>query len=95
MPLVPVMVSVELARLLEFTVSVEVPEPATDVGLNVPVAFRGRPVTVKFTVPAKPLSDAMFTVYVPLTLRVMVRVEGEAEIVKSGAAVTTNVTVVE
>lgn len=89
------MVSVEFARLLELTVSVEVPEPTTDVGLNVAVAFRGRPVTVKFTAPEKPLSAPTFTVYVPFTLRVMVRVEGEAAIVKSGAAVTTNVTVVE
>jgi len=94
-PLVPVMVSVDVARLFEFTVSVDVPEPAMDVGLKVAVVLRGTPVTFRFTVPVKPLSAPTVTVYVPFALRATVRVEGEALIVKSAAAVTTSVTVVE
>ncbi len=50
-PLVPVMVSVELLRLVTLMVRVDVPEPATDVGLNVAVAPRGTPETLRLTVP--------------------------------------------
>jgi hypothetical protein len=55
------MVSVEVVLLLELTVRVEVPEPTTEAGLNVPVVFRGK-VTLKFTVPEKPLSAPTVTV---------------------------------
>jgi hypothetical protein len=36
------------------TVSVELPEPATDVGLKLAVARVGKPLTLKFTVLVKP-----------------------------------------
>ena len=94
-PLVPVIVRVAVVRLLEFTVSVDVPEPATDVGLKVAVVLRGTPVTLRFTVPVKPLSAPTVTVYVPFAPRVIESVEGEAEMLKSAGAVTTSVTVVE
>jgi hypothetical protein len=89
-----VIVTVDVARLLEFTVSVDVPEPEMDVGLNVPDVFRGS-VAVRFTVPVKPLIAPTVTVYVPFALRAIESVEGEAEMVKSAGAVTTSVTVVE
>jgi hypothetical protein len=38
------------------TVSVELPEPATDVGLKLAVAPVGNPLTLRFTVPVNPLS---------------------------------------
>lgn len=43
------------------TVSADVPEPATDVGLNEALVRGGNPVTAKFTVPAKGPSGAMAT----------------------------------
>lgn len=61
-PLVPVMVSDELLRLVTLMVRVEVPEPATDAGLNVAVAPRGTPETLRLTVPVKPFCAPMVTV---------------------------------
>jgi len=69
LPLVPVIVSAELpvgVLLLVCTVSVELPEPVTDVGLNVAVAPVGNPLAVKLTLPAKPFKLPTFTVYVVL-----------------------------
>lgn len=57
LPLVPVMVRVNIplgVDLLVLTVRVDVPEPVTEVGLNVPVARRGSPLTLKLTVPVNP-----------------------------------------
>ena len=48
---VPVGVEAEVV-----TLSVEEPEPPIELGLNVPVALLGSPVTLRFTVPANPLS---------------------------------------
>ncbi len=44
------------------TVSVEVPEAVTVIGLKVPVAFAGRPFTANDTVPVKPLMAPTVTV---------------------------------
>ena len=41
------------------TVMVEVPNPATDVGLNVAVAPVGNPLTENATVPLKPFTAAI------------------------------------
>jgi len=50
--------------LLVVTVSVELPDPPTDVGLKAAFAPLGNPaVTAKSTVPAKPLRPEMLTVY--------------------------------
>jgi hypothetical protein len=57
-----VIVSVALPRLVVLTVSVEDPEPATDVGLKVAVVPRGNPETLKFTVPVNPFCEPMVTV---------------------------------
>jgi len=64
-PLVPVMVSVGLpvgVLLPVCTVKVALPEPVTEVGLNVPVAPLGKPLTLKPTAPVKPFSAPTFTV---------------------------------
>jgi hypothetical protein len=56
-PLVPVIVSVYVPVGVEdevVTVSVEVPVPGTDVGLNVPVAPFGNPPTLNVTAPLNP-----------------------------------------
>src|SRR5260370_32685927 len=59
LPLVPVMASVGLpvgVELLVETVSVEVPEPLTEVGLNVAVASVGKPLALRATLPLKPFT---------------------------------------
>jgi hypothetical protein len=64
-PLVPVMVRVELPMgVLEAvaTVSVELAPALTEVGLNVPVALAGKPLTLKLIVPVKPLAAVVLTV---------------------------------
>lgn len=56
-PLVPVIVSVKLlAGVLSdvVTVRVEVPDPVTEVGLKVPVAPEGSPLTLSVTTSLKP-----------------------------------------
>jgi hypothetical protein len=57
LPLVPVIANVYVpvgVVVAVVTVSVDVPEPLTEVGLNVPVAPVGKPVTLNVTVPLKP-----------------------------------------
>ena len=64
-PPVPVMVStlVPTPVLLRVEmVSVEVPEPVTDVGLNVAVVRLGSPVTLNVTVLLNPFTFAIVTV---------------------------------
>jgi hypothetical protein len=61
-PLVPVIVSVYVPASDELDVvmvRVEEPEPVTDVGLKLPVAPDGKPVTPRLTVPLKPPMDVM------------------------------------
>ena len=48
------------------TVRVDVPEPATDVGLKVAVVDDGKPPTLKVTLPVKPPDPVTVTVYVVL-----------------------------
>ena len=69
LPLVPVMVKVNVPVelfLAVVTVRVEVDEfgdvTVTGLGLNVPVLFEGRPVTLKLTEPLNPLVGARVTV---------------------------------
>ena len=64
-PLEPLIVSVEFAVgvLPEVvTVSVVVPEPVSEAGLNVAVVPSGSPVTVGVTVPLNPLTAERVTV---------------------------------
>ena len=65
LPLVPVMVKVRVPRvapLLTCTLSVDVPDPVTELGLNVAVTCEPCPVTLKLTVPVNPFSARMVTV---------------------------------
>jgi hypothetical protein len=96
-PLVPVSVNVELpAGVLPVVVivSVDVPDVVTEVGLNDAVAPVGSPLALRFTVPVNPFKAPIVAVYVVDPPAVTVRELGDAEIVKSGAALTTSVTVV-
>jgi|SRR5215469_5800120 hypothetical protein len=67
-------------------VSVELLPALTDVGLNVPLAPVGKPVTLKPTEPVKPLTAVVFTVYVVVPATVTVCELGLADSVKSGLA---------
>ena len=65
LPLVPVMVSVKEpvdAALEVEMLNIELPEPLIEVGLKLPVAPLGNPVTLRFTVPVKQPADPTFTV---------------------------------
>ena len=73
------------------TVRVECPLPVTEGGLNMPVAFAGKPLTPKVTTPLNPFTAFTFAVYVVLAPLLTVCVEGDAERVKLD---TTSVTVV-
>lgn len=86
-----------VALLPTFTVRVEVPEPLTDVGFKFAVTREPCPVTLRLTVPANPFCPVMVIVEVPDEPRAMVKVDGDAEMVKSGlgGGLTTSVTVVE
>ena len=64
-PLVPVIVSVGLPAgvfAAVLTVSVELPAPVTVAGLKEAVAFAGRPLADRFTVPVNPLRAPTVTV---------------------------------
>lgn len=77
------------------SVSVLVPEPATLVGLNVPVAPEGSPLRVRETVPVNPPVAVTVIVLVPLAPpAVTVVVPEEVLIVKPGGICTTKVIVV-
>src|SRR5437763_4181482 len=92
-PLVPVIVKGYVCAaifLLVSTVSTEVPEFTTDGGLNVMLLDLGVPVTDNVTVPEKPATAAMVTVYVVAPPLRTVLLVGVAEIVKS--PLTTSVT---
>src|SRR6266404_3247515 len=85
-----------VALLFTVTVKVELPDPATEVGLKVAVTRAGNPLTLRLTVPVNPLTAPIVTVYLPVAPRATVRLAGETEIVKSGLGpCTTRVTVVE
>jgi len=89
------MVTVEVpmvAVLLAASVSVLV--PVVLVGLNVAVTPLGMPDAARPTLPVKPLSAATVMVLVPLAPCVTVRLLGNAERLKFGAAFTVRLTVV-
>ncbi len=66
------------------TVSVEVPDPVTEVGLKVPVAPVGNPLTVKATAPLNPFTATTVCVYVVPAPCVTLCDAGEDASVKSG-----------
>ena len=64
-PLVPVIVSVDVPSGVStsvVTVSVAVPAPVSEVGLNEAEAFAGTPLTDRLTAPAKPFTAPIVTV---------------------------------
>ena len=64
-PLLPVIVNVEMVAGVVAaveTVRVDEPEPAMDVGLNLPVAPVGRPDTLNDTAPVNPFTAVTATV---------------------------------
>ena len=72
--------------------SVEVPEPTTELGLKLEEVRRGSPLTLKFTVPAKPPWPVIVTVYVVLEPRFTVALVGAAEVAMFDGTMTTSVT---
>src|SRR3982751_2622565 len=89
-PLVPVMVSVYVPAVVLValvTVNVEVPEVVMEAGLKLPLAPAGNPLTLRPTLPLKPLSALTVAVYVVPLPAVTVRDDGLAETVKSGTGV--------
>ena len=91
MPDVPVMVTVTVpvvAALLAASVKVLV--AVAGFGLNDAVTPLGKPDADKLTLPPKPFCGVTAIVLVPLVPCVMLRLLGDAERVKFGAAVTVN-----
>jgi hypothetical protein len=93
LPLVPLTMRRYVPRgvvLRVRTVSTDVPEFTTETGLNLAVAFCGKPLAEKLTVPENPAPAAIVTVYVAFPPRATVTLDGVAETEKS--PVTTSVT---
>jgi len=78
-----VMVNVPLDAPLLVKVRVEVPLPVTLVGLKLAVTPAGRVPVDSETVPVKPFSDVMVTVVDPDPVLWIVRLEGDALMLKS------------
>lgn len=88
LPLVPVtvMVNVPLDAPLLLKVKVEVPLPVTVVGLKVAVTPAGSVPVDSETMPLNPFSDVMVMVVEPEPVLCIVRLEGDAPMLKSGCA---------
>jgi hypothetical protein len=86
LPLVPVteMLNVPLDAPLLVKVRVEVPLPVTLPGLKLAVTPEGKLPVDSETTPLKPFNDVMVTVVDPEPVRCIVRLEGEALMLKSG-----------
>ena len=88
-PLVPRIVSVNVPFFVVDVVAtdnVDDDEDGTSTvpGLNVPVEFAGSPLTLRSTVPLKPLLGVIATVYVAVFPRTTVTLGGDAPMAKSG-----------
>jgi len=69
------------------TVSVDVPDVDNDVGLKEPVAPLGRPLTLRSTVPLKPVFIVTVALYVVGLPAKTVWDDGDADIEKSGTVI--------
>lgn len=88
-PDVPVMVTVNVPTFARLpTVSVRVLEDVAGFGLNDADTLPGKPEADNLTLPVKPFGGAMVMVDLPFVPREMLRVEGEAERLKSGPEVS-------
>lgn len=95
LPEVPVIVTVAVppvavAEAVKVNVLVEVP----GFGLKLAVTPLGRPEAEKVTLPLKPFAGVMVMVLVPLVPCTRLKLPGDAEMVKVGAAVTVRLIVV-
>ena len=73
------------ARWSTAKLSLEVPLPATEVGLNLGITVEGKPLTLRLTTPVNPFKPVIVTVTSAFEFRLMVIGFGAAEIVKSAA----------
>ncbi len=74
------------------TLTVDVPEPLTEVGLKLALAPAGKPIAEKATLPLNPFRAVTVAVYEVPAPTVTVCEAGEADIEKSGAGFTVRVT---
>jgi hypothetical protein len=84
-PLLPIMVRLNVpvgVCLVVETVKTEFPPPVIEVGLKVPVAFAGKPLTLKVTAPLNPFTGVATAVYVVLDPFFTVCAAGDGYIVK-------------
>ena len=72
-------------------VSVDVPAPTTGLGLNELLVLDGNPDTLSCTLPLKPFTPVIVTVYFVDELDLIVCEDGETAIEKSVGALTTSV----
>lgn len=83
--LVPIMVKVNVPAgvfLVVETVKTEFPPPVIEVGLKIPVAFAGKPLTLKVTTPLNPFCGLTVAVYVVLAPLLMFCAAGDGTTVK-------------
>jgi hypothetical protein len=91
LPDVPVIVTGTVPVVaVPLAVSVNVLEAVAGFGLNDAVTPLGSPDPDKLTLPLKPFCEVIVTVLVPLAPCMMLRLPGDAERVKSGAAAVTD-----
>lgn len=91
LPLVPVIVNVAVpcvALGAALRVSVEVPEPVTELGEKLALTRLGRPLTLRFTFELKPPDPVIVRVYFTEPLRFTDWLEGETVTVKEPAGLT-------
>jgi len=94
LPEVPVMVRVTVPMAAQLSpLTVRMLPVVVVAGLNDAVTPEGRPLTLRFTAPLKPLRSAIAIAVVPLALRGIVRLAGVDDNEKSGAS-TVRATVV-
>jgi hypothetical protein len=94
-PDVPVMVTVAVPPLaVAAAVNVNVLVDVPGFGLKLAVTPLGRPEAENVTLPLNPFAGVIVTVLVPLVPWTRLRLPGEAEMLKLGAAVTVRLTVV-
>ena len=76
------------ALLSALTVSVDVPDPVTEVGFELALTWGVAPLTLRFTAPVNPPTALTVTVKITLDPRAMVWLAGEALIENNGCANT-------
>jgi hypothetical protein len=84
-PLLPIIFRVNVPAgvcLVVETVKTEFPPPVIEVGLKVPVAFAGKPLTLKVTSPLNPFCGLTVAVYVVLAPLLTVCAAGDGTTVK-------------